>query len=67
MPSRALRKLFNTRSNHHRDASYVFVILLMFGVMAFLVLIIDNVIVVSVIGSASAVIWHVNVVTAVTV
>ena len=24
MPSRSLRKLFSTRSNHHRDASYVF-------------------------------------------
>ena len=75
MPSRSLRKLFSTRSNHHRDASYVFCpyYLLMFRVMAFLVVVIDNVIVVtgiivvSVIGSASAVIWPVSVVTAVTV
>ena len=52
---------------------FVLIILLMFGVMAFLVVVIDNVIVVtgiivvSVIGSASAVIWPVSVVTAVTV
>lgn len=52
---------------------FVLIILFMFGVTAFLVVVIDNVIVVtgiivvSVIGSASAGIWPVSVVSAVTV